>query len=479
MPALAIAAALCLGGCASVPPLDPAPLPRTQASLAANEAFGGAAGTWPSDSWWRAYGDPQLDALMAEALAGSPTYVAARARIRRAEAIAEQAGSSRLPELSADASGATAKQSYHNGIPPLFVPKGYHDNGRATLGLNWDLDPWGRNRDALAAATSDALAAQADAAEARRTLTAAIASTYADLYRGYEDRDAALETARVRAETLSLVALRQTNGLETRGALKQNTSAERGAQADVLAANESIALAKDRLASLLGAGPDRGLNLNRPVIGRPPTVDAPQGLAMDLVARRPDVIAARLRIESARRRVDQARKDFYPNLNLAGFIGAQALDLRDLTRAGSDIGNLGLATHLPIFEAGRLQGAYRANRADYDAAVANYDAALVNAVQEVADALNSRRATAARLDRTTSALAAANDAYEVALDRYEAGLSPYLSVLSAQDAVITNRRAVADLKARVFSLDVALIRGLGGGYRDTGPQTRSGSVNRP
>ena len=66
MPALAIAAALCLGGCASVPPLDPAPLPRTQASLAANEAFGGAAGTWPSDSWWRAYGDPQLDALMAE-----------------------------------------------------------------------------------------------------------------------------------------------------------------------------------------------------------------------------------------------------------------------------------------------------------------------------------------------------------------------------------------------------------------------------
>ncbi|MFX5839930.1 TolC family protein, partial [Acinetobacter baumannii] len=79
-------------------------------------------------------------------------------------------------------------------------------------------------------------------------------------------------------------------------------------------------------------------------------------LAADLLGRRPDLQAARLRAEAAAKRVDVARADFYPNVNLAAFIGVQSLGLDMLTESGSDIGQAGLALSLPIFQGGRLSG---------------------------------------------------------------------------------------------------------------------------
>ncbi len=462
-----------LSGCLSAPHLPPAPQPKSAAAYGDVSVATEASGVWPEDRWWTLYGDAQLDALMDEALQNAPTYAAAAARIRHAEALAEQNGSAILPEIAGDASVAEAKQSYNNGIPAFIVPKNYHDNSRATLGLTWDVDPWGRNRDALAAATSDALAAAADAAEARRVLTTSIAQAYADLVRAYDDRDAAVQAAQIRAETLDLVRLRRNSGLETDTSLKLNVAVERGAQADIIAIDETIDQTRDRIAALLGAGPERGRRIARPPSQQTPQIGLPAKVALDLMGRRPDIVASRLRVEAAAKRISASRKDFYPNLSLASFIGGQSLDLRDLAKKGSDIGSVGLATHLPIFEAGRLQGAYRASRADYDDAVANYDAVVSAALQEVADALASRRTVAERIERTEAALAASEDAYRSAEDRYQAQLSTYLVVLTAQDSVVANRRALADLKSRALSLDVGLIRALGGGYRDPSPVIQS------
>jgi len=51
-------------------------------ALGAQQTLAGAkldAAAWPADQWWRGYGDPQLDALIAEALAGSPSLEIAEA----------------------------------------------------------------------------------------------------------------------------------------------------------------------------------------------------------------------------------------------------------------------------------------------------------------------------------------------------------------------------------------------------------------
>ena len=145
----------------------------------------------------------------------------------------------------------------------------------------------------------------------------------------------------------------------------------------------------------------------------------------------------------------------------------QSLGLGNLTAQGSDIGQAGAAVSLPIFAGGRIAGNYRAARADYDEAVAQYNAVLVRALNEVADAAAAQRALGTRQAEARAALAAAEEAYAIARRRYEGGLSPYLSVLTAQDALLRTRQLAATLDARALTVNVELIRALGGGY---GPQ---------
>jgi len=454
-----------LGGCAAVPKLPPAPQPRPAASYAAAQSFQAPPAAWPADRWWTAYGDPQLDRLVDEALAGSPTLAQARARLRRAQAAAEQQRAAGRPQLAVDAQAAEVKQSYNNGIPPQFVPRGWNDTGRATLDLNWDLDLFGRNRAALAAATSEAEAARVDAAQARLMLTASLVAAYADLARLYGERAAVDASAQARATTAELTAGRVRQGVSNLGEQRQSEAALAAARQDLAGLDESLALARDRIAALVGAGPDRGLSLAPPVARPAAAFGLPPSLAADLVGRRPDVQAARLRAEAAARRVKAARAGFYPNINLAAFVGVQSLKLSRLTDPGSDIGQAAAALSLPIFSGGRLEGAYRGARADYDAAAAAYDATVVQAFQEVADAAASERALDGRLAQARQALAAAEDADRIAGLRYRAGLTTYLPALTAQDATAAQRRLVASLEARRLSLDAELARALGGGFR--------------
>ena len=462
--ALGLLAATALSACATLPPAASGRLAKAPQTYATAQSFAGASRDWPADAWWTAYGDPQLDSLMTEALAGSPTLAAAQARVRKAEALAAAAHAGELPRLMANGSVEDMKQSYNIGIPPQFVPQGYNIYGRATLDFSWELDFWGKNRAAVAAAVSETRAAEADAAEARLMLATNLAAAYADLARLYAERDVADRSMSVQGETSKLVASRVANGLDTLGEQRQAEAEPLQAKADLGAIDEQIALTRNRLAALAGAGPDRGLSLTRPAAAALKPLGVPAELAANLVGRRPDVVAARWRAEAAAERIHQARAAFYPDINLAAFVGSTALRLDKVFASGSDIGSVGPAISLPIFEGGRLRAGLKGAEADRDAAVASYDAAVAEAFRQVADVLASRRALQSQVTDSRAALAASEDAYRIAKLRYQGGLSTYPSVLLAEQGVLKRRRTVADLDARALALDVQLVRALGGGF---------------
>jgi NodT family efflux transporter outer membrane factor (OMF) lipoprotein len=457
-----------LAGCASVPDLGPKPVAAAPESLASNVTLAGTGAAWPVEGWWHGFGDAQLDALMAEGLAGSPDVAIAAARVRAAEALAQQAGAALLPRVGAEASAGGVRQSRNMGVPPQFVPEGVQDTGHIAATFAFDLDLWGRNRAALAAATSDAQAARVDAAQARLMLTTAIASAYADLAGYYRAHDVASDAVRVRTASADLSGQRARAGLENQASERQAESRAASARADVAALDEAIATTRNRIAALVGAGPDRGQSITRPQMKRP-ALDLPTGAGIDLIGRRPDIVAARLRAEAAAKRIDVARADFYPNISLSALVGLQSLGLSRLFDAGSEYGSGGAAISLPVFDGGRLQGRYRGSRADYDTAVATYDRTLTGALREVADIVAGRAATARQLAGRREALAAAAEASKLATLRYRAGLANQIEQLTAEDAMVASSRAVAELEARELALDIALIRALGGGYRTDTP----------
>ena len=461
---LSAAAASALAACAPVPNLGARPEVRAADSYAASQSLAGTGqAQWPTNNWWTAYNDPQLNALMDEAFRGAPDLAVAAARLRSAQAYAVQAGAARLPTLDASGSAAANRIDTGKGLP-IDIPSNVQTLGYGTLNLGFDLDLWGKNRAQLAAATSEAEAARLELEQARLALSTNIAAAYADLARLAADRRVQERALQVRMATQKLVTDRMINGLETRAEEKQAASAVPAARAQLAGIDEEIGLTRNRIAALLGQGPDRGLSIALPAA---PTEarGLPADVTTDLIGRRPDIAAARSRVEAAASRIKVARASFYPSIRLSALAGYGALGLDNLVNGnGASVLQAGPAISLPIFHGGALRGQYAGARAAYDEAVANYDNSVTTAYHDVADAVTSQKALATRLAESRQALADSEQAYSIAQQRYQGGLSRFLDVLTAEERVLQNRQIVAELEARAFALDVQLVRALGGGF---------------
>jgi len=463
-----------LVGCA--PTLGPASKLMAPEDLASSRSLQAQAAAWPTDTWWTVYGDAELNRLIEEALKGSPDLKEAEARVRVASGQAEQAGAKLLPSGGVSGSIKETNIQQSIGLPPQvagFVPKGWNAFPDVGASLNWQLDFFGRNHAALAAATSQRQAAEADAASARLQLSTGVATAYATLVQLYADRNEAAAALKVRQQTLELVADRLRNGLETRGEVSQQRATVPQAQGDIDRLDLQILQTRHQLAALLGKGPDAGLDIPEPTAPKLQPLGLPANLPADLLGRRPDIVAARLRAEAARHQEHAAKADFYPSINLAASYAQLALSPDQLLTHNILLSQVGPAITLPIFDFGQKQGAYRSARADYEVAVAEYDKALTNALKEVADAVASQRSLSTQIIDADASLKSSEDAYQVQLARYRGGLSTYLNVLTAENAVLQARRTLADLDGQALSLDIALVRALGGGFQAPALQTAS------
>jgi NodT family efflux transporter outer membrane factor (OMF) lipoprotein len=462
---------LLLAACA--PDLGDLPKPMDTTSLQTAQSLQAPPQDWPSEEWWKAYGDPVLDSLIDEALKDSPNLKIAEARVRAAVAQAGVAEADLWPTLNASGGLQEAKisryqmgKAYSAGFPP-----GWHHQAQIAADLSYELDFFGKNRAALIAATNAAEAAEADRAEAQLQLSAGVATTYAGLVQLTRDKALADDAVRQRKESAALVAQRYKNGLENKGSLAQAKAQVWSAEQQRDTVLRMIASTRNQIAALLGKGPDRGLSIAVPKDRTLIPPGLPANLTLDLIGRRPDIVASKKRAEAAAKQIDVADANFYPNVSLVGEFGLQSFDAKDLLNAQAAMGHFGPAVSLPVFSYGRLTGAYRVARADYDAAVASYDGTLTDAVRDVATAYSNRKSADVELMHARAMLASAEEAYGVIWNRYKGGLTPYIDVLTSETQLIDQRRAVADLEANAVTTDIALKRTLGGGYVAQNQQT--------
>ena len=447
------------GGWHATPAIAPQNLiaSRTLANTSVNPE------AWPTDTWWTGYGDPQLNALISESFEGSPSLEIAQARLRAAQSQAVRAKAARLPATSVD--GQVTRQRFpENGLYPAPLAGNFVTQGQLALDFSYDIDFWGRNREALAAANANVQAAEADKAAARLALAIAVTRAYIQLDLSYAFLDVVQSNLEQENSILQLTQQRVDAGLENTARVKQAEGQAALVRAAVDYTQSNIDTARNALAALVGVGPDRGLDLERPHLTAPANVVLPSTLPVDLLGRRPDVAAARWRVEAAARGVASSEAAFYPNVNLAAFVGLQAIGLSKLFDANDTIVGGGPAVSLPVFNRGALKGALETQQAQYDLAVGQYNQSLIDSIHEVADVVTSWSATDKETVDARAALDAAQHSYDLTRDRYRAGLDNYLSVLSAENQVFTAQALLAELQSRRLTVSTDLIRALGGGY---------------
>ncbi|GHB97160.1 efflux transporter outer membrane subunit [Thermomonas carbonis] len=465
----ALATALLATACASTGDIAPRGVMRDAGSLRSAASLAGTRvsdAAWPSDHWWAAFGDPQLDALVDEALANAPSIEAADARTRNAIAQAGLADAARKPTLGAGAQVLGAQ------VPPALVGDEIGGDFKVvnalTLSFAWNPDLWGMSRSKWQAAVGSARAAEVDAQSARVALAANVARSYVSLARAFDALDAANAEARRADALIALNQQRINAGLDNTIALNQNRSAAATARQQAQAAQHDIDALRNALAALLGAGPDRGIEIARPAL-KTPGLALPSVLPSELLARRADIVAARWRVEAAQHGIDASKAAFYPSINLSALAGLAAGNLGDLFGSDALLLNGGPALSLPIFEGGRLEQQLRSSDADRDLAVATYDETLIGAIRDVANAVQAARAMDAQITSTTIARDAAAKAHALVSQRQRAGLATQLDVLAAQAPLLKLDQQLAALIAtrRIASID--LDQALGGGIAIDAP----------
>jgi NodT family efflux transporter outer membrane factor (OMF) lipoprotein len=468
----AVLAAAVLAGCASFSGIDSQSTLRTAQDVGVPQADATAVEQL-SPQWWKDFGDPQLDKLVDQALQGSPNLRIAQARLERAQSVRELARSATLPQVQGSVEATRERFSANNIYPPPLGGS-TQDLGTVRLGGSWELDFFGKNRQALEAALGASRAAQADVDAARVLLAGNVARSYFQLARLQDQLHVAERTLAQREESLKLVRDRVNAGLDTTLEERQSQAAIPETRQQMEALQEQVQLTRNALAALVGQS---DLQLEPRSLAQAKPLAVPATVPADLLGRRADIAAARWRVEAATHDIASAKANFYPNVNLTAFIGLSSIGFNQLLKAGSEEWGVGPALHLPIFDAGRLRANLRGRTADLDVAVESYNGALLDAVRDVADQLASSQSITRQQAQQREAQAAAESAYEIATQRYKAGLGTYLNVLTAETAVLNQRRLAVDLAGRALDTQVQLARALGGGFQADPATLRLASQN--
>lgn len=451
--------ALSLGACATIP----GDAPRETMMTARSAGLAPGATPRVQADWWTGLSDPQLNSIMIEALAGSPTLSAAIARIRRADAALAEQRSALSPQITADASGQVERLSGQSMAPPPFAGT-VRFVGSAEAGLSWSLDLAGRQKSRISAARFTSEAALLDAAAAREALAGAIGQAYVELARAEARRGVADLFVQSRSQKLELARIRKHSGLASDFEIEAVQTLLAQARQQRQRAEAARERAVHALAALAGRGPDYYPALSSPARLSSAALELPQSVPADLLSRRADIRAAQARIEAAGAQRSAARADFFPDVDLKAFIGVAAIGLGSLFGADALTAGAGPALHLPIFDGGRLRARYRGATAEVDLAITAYNEAVLDAVRDCSDDLTSIALNAADRQEQDKILAGLQRTMRLDQVRFRAGLGSRLDVLSAEERLLAAREEAVDLEADGHLARIRLITALGGGF---------------
>lgn len=452
---IAWAAAVVVAGCA-VPP-------RADLSTPALELPAGQAVAPVATDWWTSYGDPQLTALVDEALRENRDLARAVARIEQSRAALRAAGADRSPTLGAGFSAGRQRIGpTQPGVPTVG------NDFRATLNVAYEVDLWSRLSTLQAAAREELLATGLARDTLRNALAAQVVQAYATL-QSLDAQYALFERAVVaQRESIQLQRLRFDAGDIAELDIRQLEAELVANESQLPKIARSRGEAERALSLALGRSPRALVEQGVPRAATPAAVPAgatlPQGLPSDLLQRRPDVQAAEARLRAAGARVDAARAAYFPNIALTAALGKGSIELSQLTDGPSTVWSIVASLTQPIWDGGRLGAQSDLARARQREAELDYRDTVAVAFKEARDALGARSETEESLRLAIDRERALTRAAQLTALRFNGGESSRLDAIEAERFALAAQAQLAEARRAVAVAQADLFRALGGGW---------------
>ena len=461
---VACVAAALLSGCSLAPKYRPPPPPQvTNFKEAGDWMPATPADVRPRGAWWEPFGEPTLNELERQLTESNPDLQAAVARFQEARGVAIRARSDLFPTLGADASATRGKSSTNAPLTrALGATPTTSNDFIAGLNLNWEVDLFGRVRNASAAASAQAQASAADLAAVELSLQAELASDYFSL-RGDDTTIQLLEdTIKVYDRAFELTRNRYKEGISAATDVDQADTLRQNARSQLAAVRLERAQLEHAIAVLLGRVPS-GFTLDAgELAGAPPPFDA--GLPSKLLERRPDVSRAERNMAAANAQIGVAKAAWFPVFSLAGAGGFESILSSSWFNAPSHFWSVGPSASVPLLDGGARYGLNKQARAQYDEAAATYRKTTLTAYQEVEDNLAGLHHLADQRKADEAAATSAQSSAYHADQRYDAGVADYVEVTTTHTAALNAQRDTISVRVAQMNASVALVRATGGGW---------------
>jgi multidrug efflux system outer membrane protein len=409
--------------------------------------------------WWKQFQDPVLDNLIQTALQENKDVQIAAARVEEFMGRYGVTRSAQFPQVGANAAGARTRASESEDVALGENPV---NTFQVDLGVSFELDLWGKLRNATEAARAQLLATE----EAQRTVILTLVSQLANSYVRLLDLDQQLTITRAtletRQESVRINRLRFEAGLTSELEYQQAVAEYQNAAVQVPLLERSIAQQENAISLLLGRNPgkiSRGVTLDQLALPQ-----VPGGLPSELLERRPDIRQAEQQLIAANALIGVAKAAFFPSISLTGFFGTSSTDLSDLFKGPSQTWQFAGQLLQPIFTGGALTGQLQVAEAVQKQALLNYQQTIQTAFAEVDNNLIAVSKLREQLKDQAAQVAALQRYLDLATLRYKNGYTDYLTVVDAERNLFSAQLQYVQSQGDLFRAMVNLYKALGGGW---------------
>ncbi|CAA6694229.1 MULTISPECIES: efflux transporter outer membrane subunit [unclassified Lentimonas] len=408
--------------------------------------------------WWSRFNDPQMEALIAEALANNTDSRIALSNIRKARAERGLEEAELWPTLSGRTS-ASSSNVHDRDTHDSSSSQSYS----AGLDASWEVDLFGQQQQYLKASDAELAASVETFYQVQVSLAAEVANTYLDLC-AYESRLAIVrDSLSMREDTLRITQWQEDAGEGDSLSTQQSISSVEQARAQIPGLEQSVVETRNSLAILTARTPESFATLATKAAIFPQTPEALAiGIPADTLRQRPDVRTAELQIEAATANLSATERSRLPSLNLSGSIGVEALSSGDLLDPQRILSNIAAGLSAPIWDAGRISRNIEIQNEVLVQSYLSYESTVLNALSEVENALSAIRKRSTQLATLTRATTAAHQASELAQMQYEVGEIDLLTVLETQRTELVVKESRAAIESQALQAHVQLYKSLGG-----------------
>ncbi|MDR3404994.1 MAG: TolC family protein [Chthoniobacter sp.] len=486
---LGTAACLALAGCAiKDPPAGINIMPDSARNQIPGQWAGSHRGGDVVPNWIRTFGDPELTALVEDAIARNPDLKAAAANVEASRAAVRVAAASLYPRIAMKGLGERQGQKIHGDLdlgiePPSLGGLGVENSGGSAMdtsvdslsqrwvyglgiGAAWEADVWGRIRSKKAAAQAESAALEADYEFARQSLAAAVARAYFSTIEAAQQEANAEETLKLYEDYSKLTQDKKKEGHASDYDVAQIRSRTAGAKDTYFAAQAARAQAIRAIEVVTSHYPAGKLGVRRSFPSQPKAV--PAGLPAQILERRPDIVAAERRFAAAFHRTNEARTARLPRFALSASGGMGTAQLDGVGVLDAVMWSLAAGVTQPIFFGGELKAAQDIRTAEQKAAAASYVGVALRAFGNVEDALAGDYYLLKREGALNEMVSASGDAMKFGREQFDQGQTDMFTILRLSGENLAARIELTKIRASRLRERVNLHLALGGDFKGTG-----------